>query len=116
MKYLCLMYFESRRFGEMSQGELAAFQADCDSHDTAMKKSGHLIRAEALQSVEKATTLRLRNARLSATDGPFAETKEQLCGFVLIEAPDLDEAIRVASRSPFAKVGSVEVRPVMEHP
>jgi hypothetical protein len=72
------------------------------------------LAAEALQSVQTATTLRVRKNKLSATDGPFAETKEQLCGFVLIQAEDLNQAIRVASKIPSARVGSVEVRPVRE--
>lgn len=114
MKYLCLMYCEGVRFDEMSKAELETFQADCKAYDQEMAQSGHLLQAQALESVKTAATVRVRNAKLSATDGPFAETKEQLCGFVLIEAADRAEAIRIASRDPFAKIGSVEVRPVMD--
>ena len=80
----------------------------------ALYNNGHLIVAEALEPVETATTVRVRNGTLSATDGPFAETKEQFGGFFLINARDLNEAIQVASKFPSARVGSMEVRPVRE--
>jgi hypothetical protein len=88
-----------------------------DSHlayDEALRKAGHLIVVHALQPVEAATTVRVRNGKLSATDGPFAETKEQLGGFYLIEAKDMDEACEVAARFPPARVGIIEVRAVRE--
>jgi hypothetical protein len=85
---------------------------DCVEFDTAIRKSGHCIASEALQSVQTATTVRVRNSKVSITDGPFAETKEQLAGFYMIEARDLDEAIRIASKIPPARVGSIEVRPI----
>jgi hypothetical protein len=80
----------------------------------AIKKSGHYVAGEALQPVQTATTVRVRNGKSSATDGPFAETKEQLGGYYLIQARDLNDAIQVASRIPSARLGSVEVRPIME--
>jgi len=113
MKYLCLMYYAAKGFDTMPKAEMERFQTDIKAYDEMLIKGGHMIRAEALESTEMATTLRVRNAKLSATDGPFAETKEQLCGFILIDAPDLDGAIKLAQDSPFAKIGSVEVRPVM---
>ena len=114
MKYLCLMYCEGKRFDEMSAAELAAFQAACKAYDEKMTASGHQLQAQALESTQTAMTVRVRGAKLSVTDGPFAEPKEMLCGFVVIEAADREEAIRIATDEPFAKIGSVEVRPVME--
>jgi hypothetical protein len=82
------------------------------AYDTAVRKSGHCLASEALESVRTATTVRVRNGKVAVTDGPFAETKEQLAGFYMIDARDLDEAIRLASKIPPARVGCVEVRPV----
>ncbi len=84
------------------------------AYDDALRKAGHLVVAHALQPVEAATTVRVRNGKLSTTDGPFAETKEQLGGFILIEARDLNEAIQVAAKIPLARRGSIEVRPIRE--
>ncbi|HTS54097.1 MAG TPA: YciI family protein [Burkholderiales bacterium] len=105
MKYLCLVYLDEKRLDELPDEE-------CVAYDTAMRKSGHCIGSEALESVHTATTVRVRNGKVSVTDGPFAETKEQLAGFYLVEARDLNEAIQLASRIPPARVGSVEVRPI----
>ena len=114
MKYLCLIYFDEKRLDALSSGEWAALTGECLAHGEGMRQSGHLIAAEALQSVRTATTLRVRDGKVSTTDGPFAETKEQLGGFYLIDARDLNEAIQVASRIPPARVGSVEIRPIRE--
>ena len=105
MKYLCLVYGEERKFEGMADDE-------CMAYDDDLRERGRCLAAEALQPVNTATTVRVRNGRVSVTDGPFAETKEQLAGFYLIEARDLNEAIRVAAKIPPARVGSVEVRPV----
>ena len=105
MKYLCLVYLDEKRLDELPD-------EDCVAYDTAIRKSGHCIASEALESVQTATTVRVRNAKVSITDGPFAETKEQLAGFYMIEARDLDEAIQLASKIPPARVGSIEVRPI----
>jgi hypothetical protein len=105
MKYLCLVYLDENRLEELPDEE-------CVAYDTEIRESGHCIASEALQSVRSATTVRVRNGKMSITDGPFAETKEQLAGFYLIEALDLDEAIRIAARIPPAHVGSIEVRPI----
>ena len=105
MKYLCLVYLDEKRLDELPD-------EDCVAYDMAIRKSGHCIASEALESVQTATTVRVREGKLSVTDGPFAETKEQLAGFYMIEAKDLDEAIRIASKIPPARVGSIEVRPV----
>src|SRR5438105_538840 len=107
MKYLCLVY-----------GEESAMQSMADDHCIdyveQLVKDGHYVAAEALQPIHTATTVKVRNGKLSITDGPFAETKEQLAGFYLIEARDLNEAIQLAAKIPPAQVGSVEVRPIRE--
>ncbi|MEO8074857.1 MAG: YciI family protein [Acidobacteriota bacterium] len=107
MKYLCLVYLEEQKLHAVPDSE-------CMACGTGFRNSGVLIAAEALQSVDTATTVRIRNGRVSVTDGPFAETKEQLAGFYLIEARDLNEAIQAASKIPPAREGSIEVRPVRE--
>lgn len=105
MKYLCLVYLDEKRLPELAD-------EDCVEFDAGIRASGHCLASEALQSVTAATTVRMRNGKLSITDGPFAETKEQLTGFYMIEARDLNEAIQIASRIPPASVGSIEVRPI----
>ena len=107
MKYLCLVYLDEKRLGEVDD-------AECATCADGLRASGHMLAGEALRSVETATTVRVRNGRVSVTDGPFAETKEQLAGFYLIEAKDLNEAILVASRIPPARIGSIEVRPLRQ--
>jgi len=111
MKYLCIVYADEGTFDAMSEMEIAALDEESLANDEELQRSGHLILAQALQPVAAATTVRVRNGRMSATDGPFAETTEQLGGFVFIEARDLNEAIQIAGRMPMAKVGSIEVRP-----
>jgi hypothetical protein len=105
MKYLCLVYLDEKRLPELPD-------EDCVEFDAGIRKSGHCLASEALESVHTATTVRMRNGKMSMTDGPFAETKEQLAGFYMIEARDLNEAIQIASKIPPARVGSIEVRPV----
>jgi hypothetical protein len=105
MKYLCLVYLDEKRLHDLPDSE-------CLAYDAEIRKSGHCVASEALQSVETAATVRVRNGKVSVTDGPFAETKEQLAGFYLIEAKDLNEAIRLAARIPPARLGSIEVRPI----
>lgn len=105
MKYLCLVYGDESEMHTVPDRE-------CLAYDDALREGGHCIASEALQPVQTATTVRVRNGKLSVTDGPFAETKEQLGGFYLIEARDLDEAIQLAAKIPPARVGSVEVRPI----
>jgi hypothetical protein len=105
MKYLCLVYAEESRLADVED-------AECVDYDVAIRESGHCLASEALEPVETATSVRVRNGRVSVTDGPFAETKERLAGFYMIEARDLNEAIHVAARIPPARVGTVEVRPI----
>ena len=107
MKYLCLVYSEEKKLQTISDDE-------CMEYDKAIRTSGHCLASEALQPVHTATTVRVRNAKVTITDGPFAETKEQLAGFYLIDAKNLDDAIEIASKIPPARVGSIEVRPIRE--
>jgi hypothetical protein len=105
MKYLCLVYGEEDKIRSMDDLHCLAF-------DESIRRSGHCLASEALEPVATATTVRVRNGKATVTDGPFAETKECLAGFYMIEAKDLDEATQIASRIPPAAVGSIEVRPV----
>lgn len=107
MKYLCLVYLEAERMRAVPDSECAACGA-------GLQEAGVLVAAEALEPVETATTLRVRNGKATITDGPFAETKEQLAGFYLIDAANLDAALEVAAKIPPAREGSVEVRPVRQ--
>ena len=112
MKYLCLIYGEESAWTTSTQDQMATMAAEYMAYTDDIKKTGHLLGGEALEPTNSATTIRVRNGKPSTTDGPFAETKEQLGGFYLVEAKDLNDAIQVASRIPGAKYGSVEVRPV----
>ena len=105
MKYLCLVYGEEAKMQQVDDMSCLAF-------DQSIRGSGHCIASEALQPVATATTVRVRNGKVAVNDGPFAETKECLAGFYMIEARDLNEAIQIASRIPPAQIGSVEVRPI----
>lgn len=107
MKYLLMVYSEEKLLESVNDRE-------CLENSERLKQAGHHIAAEALQPVLTATTVRIRNGKLSITDGPFAETKEQLAGFYLVDARDLNEAILLASHIPPARVGSIEIRPVRE--
>lgn len=112
MKYLCLICFDEKKLETLSEEEGQACLRDSDAYERDLRARGQLIASHPLESVATATTLRHRSGRVSATDGPFAETKEQIGGFVLIEAQDLDEAIAIASQIPAGRLGCVEVRPV----
>ena len=107
MKYLCLVYGEEKKIQAMTDDE-------CMAYDEALRNCGQCLASESLEPVQTATTLRVRNGKVSISDGPFAETNEQLAGFYLVEARDLNEAIHIASQIPPARVGSIEVRPVRE--
>jgi len=115
MKYLCLIYNEERNVYAMPPEALEAVAGECHAYDETLKRSGEFIARERLQPVNTATTIRFGNGKVSVTDGPFAETKEQLAGFYLIEARDLNDAIRVASDIPPGRLGCIEVRPVWEY-
>jgi len=114
VKYLCLIYDDEKKIEKMSKEEGEQFFGEYMAFTESIRKSGHHLGGEALQPVATATTLRMRNGKVTTTDGPFAETKEQLGGFYFIEARDLNDAIQVASRIPSIRTGSIEVRPVMD--
>jgi hypothetical protein len=118
MKYLCLIYDDETLWQRMPKDEAEKTYGEYFAFTDSIKKSGHYIGGNPLEPTSTATTVRVRNGKVSTTDGPFAETKEQLGGYYLIEARDLNDAIQVASRIPSARSGSIEVRPVMEvkHP
>ncbi len=107
MKYLCLVYLDAEHWS-------ACPDQDCFEFATGLAESGRLVAAEPLHPVDTATTVRVRNGQVTLYDGPFAETKELLAGFYLVDAKDLDEALAIAGRIPPAKYGSIEVRPVRE--
>ena len=107
MKYLCLVYLEQEKLRAVADRE-------CRACGDGLRNSGLLLAAEALQPVSTAATVRVRGGEMSVTDGPFAETKEQLAGFYLIDARDLNDAIQVAAKIPPAREGSIEVRPIRE--
>jgi len=113
MKYLCLIYDDEKKMATMSKAEGDKFMGEYFAFTEGVKKSGHYVAGDALHPVHTATSVRVRNGKLSTTDGPFAETKEQLGGVYMIEAKDLNDAIQVAAKIPSAKTGTIEVRPVM---
>ena len=120
MRYLCLVYGIEDSLPVMqnpnpaSRSEVNALTQDSLAYNDMLRTSGHFIAAHALEPVRTATTVRVRGGRVLVTDGPFAETKEQLLGFILIEAKDHDDAVEVASKIPLARLGSVEVRSIMD--
>jgi len=116
MKYLCLIYSDEAEFPKMPKAEADKWMSEYAEFTDRITKSGHYLGGNRLHPTQAATTLRIRNGKLSTTDGPFAETKEQLGGYYLIEARDLNDALQVASRIPGARHGSVEVRPVVDRP
>jgi hypothetical protein len=114
MKYLCLVYVEEKVLQQLAGPAFDALVAESLDYDDELRQHGHLIAAQALQPVQTATTVRVRNGKLSTTDGPFAETKEQLGGFIFINASDLNEALQIAAKIPSGRFGTIEVRPILE--
>lgn len=114
MKYILLIYHEEQAWGRLTEEERQKIYAEYGQFSEEIVKSGHYIAGSELHPVSTATSVRMRNGKLLTTDGPFAETKEQLGGYYLIEARDLDEAIGIASRIPSAREGTIEVRPLAE--
>jgi hypothetical protein len=113
MKYLCLIYDDEKKLAGMSKGEGDAFMGEYGAYTESVKASGHYLGGNPLQPVHTATTIRSRNGKVSTTDGPFAETKEQLGGYHLVDCKNLDEAIAIAQRIPTLRVGgAIEVRPL----
>jgi hypothetical protein len=115
MKYLCLIYNQEKNLAALSKAEWNSLMEEFFAFTDGLRSSGHYLDDGGLQPTATATTVRVRDGRISATDGPFAETSEQLGGYYLIEAADLNEAIQIAARIPSAKLGAIEVRPVQEH-
>ena len=113
MKYLCLVYVEPKAMQGLTTSEGATLTRDSLDYDDELRESGYFVAAHALQPVNAALTVRVRAGQLLVTDGPFAETKEYLGGFILIDARDMNEAVRIAAKVPMAQVGSIEVRPIL---
>jgi hypothetical protein len=114
MKFLCLVYHEEEKLGALSQREMDSLVGACIGWVEELEKGGHHVLSAGLRSIRSAVTVRVRDGKLATTDGPFAETKEFLGGFTLIEAKDLDEAVRLAAKFPAARIGSMEVRPLLQ--
>jgi len=114
VKYLCLIYEDEKNWTKMPKEQSDAVMGEYFAFTENIKKSGQMLGGEALQPTQAATTVRVRGGKISTTDGPFAETKEQLGGYYLIDAKDLNDAIQVAAKIPSARFGSIEVRPLME--
>jgi hypothetical protein len=114
MKYLCLIYDDEKTMATMTKEEGDAVMGEYFAFTEGIQKSGHYLGGNALQPVSTATTVRIRNGKMATTDGPFAETKEQLGGYYLVEAKDLNEAIQVAAKIPSSRYGSIEVRPIQD--
>ncbi len=114
MQYLCLIYKDEQEWQKLPSTESARIMGEFSTFTDSVKKSGHYVGGNALAPTHAATTVRVRHGKLATTDGPFAETKEQLGGYFLLKARDLNEAIQLAGRIPAARVGSVEVRPLVE--
>ena len=112
MKYICLGYYDDANWENMSESERNALVDECFAYDDVLRKNGHSVGGEALQSPRNATTLRWKNGKVAITDGPYAETKEQLGGFFVLEARDLNHAIQLVSKHPGVKAGPFEIRPV----
>jgi hypothetical protein len=115
MKYLCLVYVEEKVLNAMPQNERLTISDESMAYCGELQKNGQLIGASPLHPVVTATTVRVRGGKVSTTDGPFAETKEQLGGYLLIDVRDLNDAVRIASKFPAAQYGSIEVRPLKEN-
>ena len=114
MKYICLGYIEPNKFETMSERERNAMLDECFTYDEGLKKNGHFAGGEALQGPNAATTLRWKDGKVSVTDGPYAETKEQLGGILVLEARDLNHAIQLISKHPGVKAGPFEIRPAAD--
>jgi hypothetical protein len=116
MKYLLLIYESEKAWAGVSEAEQGKIFQEYMDYTNGIRKSGNYIAGEALQPVSTATTVRIKNGKTLTTDGPFAETREQLGGFYMVEAKDLDEAIKLAAGIPAVRTGSIEVRPIMPTP
>lgn len=114
MRYLCLIYEDEKAWESLPQSESEAILGEYFALEKDLRSKRKMVAGEGLQPTPTATTVRVRSGKVSTTDGPYAETKEQLGGFFLIDANDLNDAIQVASRIPSARTGAIEVRPIAE--
>lgn len=114
MKFVCLGYIDETKFAEVSQEEGQKMMEECFAYDDVLRRGGHFVGGEALDSIRKAVTLRMNNGKVDATDGPYAETKEMLGGILLLEARDMSHAVELMSKHPGVKVGPFEIRPANE--
>jgi hypothetical protein len=114
MKFLCLSYLDEQKLDLLSESERGAFIKECFAYDNILRKNGNFVRLEALQSAQNAKTLRYRNGKVSITDGPYAETKEQIGGILLLDANDLNHATELMSKHPGIRVATFEIRPLDE--
>jgi len=114
VKYICLGYMEAHKFETMSESERNAFVDACFAYDDVLRKNGHFVGGEGLQSARNAVTLRAQGGKVLVTDGPYAETKEQLGGILILEARDLNHAIQLMSKHPGVRGGPFEIRPAAD--
>jgi len=114
MKYVCLGYYDEKEWETIAQKERTALMDECFAYDDVLRKNGHFVRGEGLQSARTAATLRWKNGKAIVTDGPYAETKEQLGGLLVLEATDLNQAIQLMSEHPGVKIGPFEIRPAAD--
>lgn len=114
MKFICLGYYNEAEWEVYSESEIKAFMEECFAYDDELRRGGHFLGGEALQAAENAATLRIRNGKVDVTDGPYAETKEQLGGILILEANDMNHAIALMSQHPGVRFGPFEIRPADE--
>jgi hypothetical protein len=114
MKFICLGYIDPKKWEGMSESDINAFVDGCLAYDDVLRKNGHFAGGEGLQPAQTARTLRFQNGKVLATDGPYAETKEQLGGILILEARDLDHAIELMSKHPGVRGGPFEIRPAAD--
>jgi hypothetical protein len=114
MKFVCLGYYDEKTWETISESERNAFMDGCFAYDEVLKKNGHFIGGEGLQTAQKAATIRFQNGKVMVTDGPYAETKEQIGGLILLEARDMNHAVQLMSKHPGVRYGPFEIRPVWE--
>ncbi len=114
MKYLCLGYLDEKTMDAMSEGERATFIKECSAYDNVLRTNGHFVRLEGLERAQNAKTLRYQHGKVAVTDGPYAETKEQIAGLLVLEVNDLNHAVKLLSKHPGIRVGSFEIRALVE--
>lgn len=114
MKFICLGYADHRKLEAMSAAEMAEMMEECMAYDDVLRQGGHFVSGEALQTADRAITLQHRDGKIVSTDGPYAETKEQLGGILILEAKDLEQAVQLMSQHPGIKIGPFEIRPADE--